>query len=82
MGVFLGAFPGYLEYHFDGVQFFLKDVSSFTFVVNVLHACMHVYQRHAWLLGKSEEAIGSPGTGIQDGFELPGRCWELSLHCL
>lgn len=92
---FLGAFPGYLEYHFDGLQFFFKDISYFTCVVNVLHACMHVRRRHAWFLGKSEEVFGSPGTGVQDGCEPPGGCtgiqdgcepldgcWELSLHHL
>lgn len=33
--------------------------------------CMHVYHIHAWCLRRSELGIGSPGTGVLDGCELP-----------
>jgi hypothetical protein len=31
-----------------------------------------------WCLGRTEEGVRSPGTGVADGCEPPG-CWELNL---
>lgn len=39
--------------------------------VSALHAC-----------ARSEEGIGSPGTGVTDGWEPPRGCLESSLDCL
>lgn len=44
--------------------------------VNVLSACLSVYNVNACCLRKSEEGFGSPGPGDIDGYEPPRRCWE------
>lgn len=38
---------------------------------------MYAHYLHAWSLQRSEEDIGSSGTGIIDGYEPPRGCWEL-----
>ena len=37
--------------------------------VDVLPTCMHLYCMSNWFPQKSEEAIGSPGTVVTDGYE-------------
>lgn len=32
--------------------------------------------------GGSEEGVGSPGTGIAGGYEVPCGCWEVNLSPL
>lgn len=34
--------------------------------------CAHVWRN----LAEAEEGIGSPGTGVTDGYKQPYRCWE------
>lgn len=41
----------------------------------VLSACLYVHYVHAWCLWRSEEGIGSPGTGIMDGCETLYGYW-------
>lgn len=43
--------------------------------LSVLSACMHV----CYCLPRSEEGIGSPGTGVTDGSDLPCGYWEPNL---
>lgn len=38
---------------------------------HVLPAFMYVHYMSAWYLRRSEEAIGSSGTGVKNGYELP-----------
>lgn len=45
----------------------------------VLSACMTVYYVCGWCSLWSEEGIGSPGTGVVGGYELPCECWESNL---
>lgn len=46
---------------------------------HVLPAFMYVHYMSAWCLRRSEEAIGSSGTGVKDGYELP---WGTSSKLL
>lgn len=39
---------------------------------SILSACMYVHHKCAWCSWSPEEGIGSPGTGIGNGCELPG----------
>lgn len=39
---------------------------------------MYVEHAHAWCPQKSEDGIGSPGTGAMDGHEAPCKCSELN----
>lgn len=39
--------------------------------ISVLPACMSMHHVRAWCPQRSDEAIGSPGTGVTDGCELP-----------
>lgn len=39
--------------------------------VSALPACMCVHSMHVWGLRRSEEGVGSPGTGVTDGCEPP-----------
>lgn len=41
---------------------------------STLSACVYVQRVHAWRLRKSEEGLGSPGTGGTGGCEPPGGC--------
>jgi hypothetical protein len=64
-----------LNYYFLFILFYFMCLS-------VLPACMYVYYVCAWCPQRSEESIGSPGTGIIDGWELPSigvgnRTWVL-----
>lgn len=34
----------------------------------------------AWCSGRSEEGIGSPGTGVPDSCEPPRGCWAFPLE--
>ena len=45
----------------------------------VLPTCMSMYYVCAWYLWRPEEDVGSPETGITNGFESPCECWELNL---
>lgn len=46
----------------------------------VLHACMHVCLCNLYFsLEKSEEAIGSPETGLTDDYEPLCGSWESNL---
>ena len=47
--------------------------------MNVLFACRHVYNVHAWYLQRLEEGIESPRTGVIDDWELLSECWKLNL---
>lgn len=49
---------------------------------DVLLPCMYMCQTHAWCLWKSEEGIGSPETGVTDGWEAPCGCWEMNTGTL
>lgn len=40
-----------------------------------IFACRYDYT--TWCLWRSEEGVGSSGTGITDVCELPFGCWEL-----
>ena len=40
---------------------------------------MCVHHVHAWCQSWSEEGDGSPGTGVTNGCERPGRCWEANM---
>ena len=33
---------------------------------------------HVWRLWRPKEGMGSFGTEFIDGYELPGKCWELN----
>ena len=48
----------------------------------LLPTCVPVYHVHVYCPGRSEEGIGSPGTGITDRCTLPSGCWELKLDSL
>lgn len=48
----------------------------------VLPMCVRVYHVHVYCPRRSEEGIGSPGTGITDRCTLPSGCWELKLGSL
>lgn len=41
--------------------------------MGVLPICMSVHHVCAWCPRKG---VGSPGTGVSNGCELPGGCWE------
>jgi hypothetical protein len=54
----------------------LKDV--FIFFYDCLRACVCV--PHVYLMfSQMAEIFRAPGTGVQDGCELPCGCWEPSL---
>jgi len=40
---------------------------------------MHVYHARAQCPPRPEEGTGTPGTGVADGCEASGRCWEANL---
>lgn len=44
-------------------------IIHFILHVNVLPACICMYHFHAWCSWRSEEDMGSPGTGVTDGCE-------------
>lgn len=46
--------------------------------MNVLSARVSMYHRSAGFLGKSEEGISSPRTGVKEGGNLP--CWSQELN--
>lgn len=50
--------------------------------MNVLTACIYVYQVHVWYLKRSEDNVKTPGTEVRDGCKPPCECWELKLHLL
>lgn len=37
---------------------------------------MYVHHMCVWFQQRSEEGIGSPGTGATDGCEPPCECWD------
>lgn len=46
--------------------------------MGVLSRCMHAYYLCTWYLRRPEEGVGSCGTGVMGGHELPCVCWELN----
>lgn len=48
--------------------------------VKVLPECMRAYHLYAWCPQRQVEVIGSPGTRVTDGCELPWGYWELNLY--
>lgn len=44
--------------------------------MGALSACMSVCHMQAVPEGARREGIGSPGTGVTDGYKQPYRCWE------
>lgn len=44
--------------------------------MDILHACMYVYQMCDWCLQMSEKAIEFPETGITYGCEASCGSWE------
>jgi hypothetical protein len=48
-----------------------KMVLFYFMCMNVLTAYMSMYDMCAWSLQMPEEGVGSPGTGITNGCELP-----------
>ena len=43
---------------------------------------MYMCHVHAWYLWTLEEDLGSPGTGVTDGYEPLCGSWELNLGSL
>jgi hypothetical protein len=57
------------------------DFSICLFIFSVFPICIN--EHYVCLIPlRSEEGIGSPGTGVIDGCESPCGCWELSLEPL
>lgn len=56
---------------------FFSFVKIYYFMhISVLSACIFVHHICAWYLWSPEDGIGSPGTVIIDGYELPCVWWE------
>ena len=49
--------------------------------IGVLPECILVCHMHAAPM-EAEEGVGSPGTGVTDGYEPPYGCWELNQDLL
>jgi hypothetical protein len=47
--------------------------------MSVLPACVPLYHLYAWSVQRTEEDIGSPGTGVTGGCEPLFGCWESNL---
>lgn len=47
---------------------------------SVFSACMYMYLVCICCQWKSEEGVGSPGTGVVDDCELPCGCWKSTVR--
>lgn len=46
--------------------------------MGVFPTFMSVHHMHAWYMQRPQEGIGSPGTGLSDGFDFSCRYWQLN----
>lgn len=72
-------------------EFILKTLEFFYHYFKTIHlfyahgclpACNSTQHMHDWCLQRSEESVGSHGTGVIDGCEPSGGCWESNLGLL
>lgn len=53
-----------------------RQLLCWTWYWQILPVCVYVYNMHSWCWPRSEERVGSHGTGVMDGCELLFWCWE------
>lgn len=59
-------------------QIVLLRFKDYFMCMNVLPLCLYVHYMLTWCPQRSEEGVGSSGTRVIDGFELPCGGWELN----
>jgi hypothetical protein len=67
------------SFHHAGLTDLLRVFLERFICFIVLLECVSVYHMCAWCPWKSEEALGSPWTGIMDTSEMSRGCWKLNL---
>ena len=56
-----------------------RNSLAYFLCLDVLPACMSVYNIHVWCPRRPVEGDRYPGTGAADSCELSCGCWELNL---
>lgn len=65
-----------VSYSMRSPLIFFLFISFYFMYEGVLSVGTFVYHEHSWYLGRSEEGIVSPETGVTDCCVLPCGCWE------